>query len=102
MKKSIVVLFLFVFSLSFLFTAATYPGNNDKCTRAEINCPYLQNHVKSGKITCPYLLEQMKKNHDAIEENKLEITPKCPYLERNKNFKSNKKVNHPVVEFRSV
>jgi hypothetical protein len=102
MKKSIVVLFLFVFSLSFSFTAANFPSNNGNKTKAEINCPYLQNHVYNGKITCPYLLKQMKKNHDAIEENKLETTPKCPYLERNKNFKSNKKVNHPVVEFRNV
>ena len=102
MKKSIVILFLFVFCVSFLFTAATFTGDNDNCTKAEINCPYLQNHAFNGKITCPYLLEQMKKNRDAIEENKLESVPKCPYLERNKNFKSNKKMNHPVVDFRNV
>lgn len=102
MKKSIVILFLFVFSLSFLFTAATYSGNNGSCTRAEINCPYLQNNVNNGKITCPYLLEQMKKNSDAIDENNLETVPHCPYLKRNKGYKSNKKVNHPVVKFRNV
>ncbi len=88
--------------LAFCLLRRTYPGNNDKCTRSEINCPYLQNHVKNGKITCPYLLNQMKKEHDAILEDKLEPAPKCPYLERNKNFKSNKKVNYPVVEFRNV
>ena len=102
MKKSVVILFLFVFSLSFSFTIASLSGNNDNKTKSEINCPYLQNHAYKGKTICPYLLEQMKKESNAIEENKLESVPKCPYLERNKNFKSNKKENHPVVEFRNV
>ena len=102
MKKSIVILFLFVFSLSFLFTAATFSENNGNCTRAGINCPYLQNHAYNGKITCPYLLNQMQKKRDAILDDKIKSAPKCPYLEGNKNFKSNKKQNHPVVEFRNV
>ncbi len=44
----------------------------------------------------------MGKEHGTIKEEKLESVPKCPYLERNKNFKSHKKEFHPVVEFRSV
>ncbi len=48
MKKSIVILFLFVFSISFSFTAANISGNNNK-SKADIKCPYLQNHTNQGE-----------------------------------------------------
>jgi hypothetical protein len=102
MKKSIVILFLFVFSLSFSFTAANLSGNSGNEVKTEIKCPYLQSHSNQSGITCPYLREKMSKDHQTIQKDKFEAVPKCPYLERNKNYKSNGNENHPVIKLKSV